>query len=138
MIVKHLEQLLGTAAEVDTEGWTSRRFILKQDGMGYSVHDTLIKEGAVLEMEYRNHLETVYCVEGAGEITDLASGETHQIRAGTLYALNRHDRHILRANKGCAMRMVCIFNPPLTGLEVHDDDGAYPLVEDAGSGTTPL
>jgi L-ectoine synthase len=138
MIVKHLEQLLGTAAEVDTEGWTSRRFILRQDGMGYSVHDTLIKEGAVLEMEYRNHLETVYCVEGAGEITDLTSGEVHPIRAGTLYALNRHDRHILRANKGCAMRMVCIFNPPLTGLEVHDAGGAYPLVEDEGPLAAPL
>lgn len=132
MIVKHLEQLTGTAAEVDTEGWTSRRFILKNDGMGYSVHDTLIKEGAVLEMEYRNHLETVYCVDGEGEITDLASGEVHPIRPGTLYALNRHDRHILRANKGRAMRMVCVFNPPLTGLEVHDPSGAYPLVEDEG------
>lgn len=127
MIVKHLNDLLGTPAEVDTAGWTSRRFILKGDGMGYSVHDTLIKAGAELEMEYRNHLETVYCIEGEGEIEDLGTGQTHAIRAGTLYALNRHDRHVLRANKGAPMRMVCVFNPPLSGLEVHDDTGAYPL-----------
>lgn len=132
MIVKHLDQLVGTSAEVDTEGWTSRRFILKSDGMGYSVHDTVIKAGAELEMEYRNHLETVYCVEGEGEITDLGSGEVHPIRPGTLYALNRHDRHVLRANRGCAMRMVCVFNPPLTGLEVHDASGAYPLPDEEG------
>ena len=127
MIVKHLTQVIGTAAEVDSNGWTSRRLILAHDGMGYSVHDTLIKPGAVLEMAYRHHLETVYCIEGEGEITDLTSGETHAIRPGTLYALNNHDHHVLRANRGTQLRMVCVFNPPLTGLEVHDENGAYPV-----------
>ncbi len=28
------------------------------------------------------------------------------------------------------MRMVCVFNPPLTGREVHDEKGIYPLIED--------
>ncbi|MCV2217281.1 ectoine synthase [Thauera sp. Sel9] len=129
MIVKHLDDILGTAADVDADGWTSRRLIYKQDGMGYSVNDTIIKAGAELEMEYRNHLETVYCIEGEGEITDLATGLTHSIRPGTLYALNDHDRHILRANKGVPMRMVCVFNPPLTGREVHDESGAYALAD---------
>lgn len=129
MIVKTLDQILGTAAEVDSEGWTSRRFILKDEGMGYSVNDTIIKAGANLEMEYRNHLETVYCIEGEGEIEDRGTGETHPIRPGTLYALNLHDRHILRANRGTHMRMVCVFNPPLTGREKHDATGAYPLIE---------
>ena len=127
MIVKHLDDLLGTPAEVDSDGWTSRRFILKNDRMGYSVNDTIIKKDAVLEMEYRNHLETVYCIEGEGEIEDLGTGKVHPIRPGTLYALDKHDRHILRANKGTHMRMVCVFNPPLTGLEVHDATGAYAL-----------
>jgi L-ectoine synthase len=129
MIVVHLEDVLGTEAEVDTEGWTSRRLIYRDAGMGYSVNDTVIKPGAELEMEYRNHLETVYCIEGEGEIVDLATGRTHAIRPGTLYALNNHDRHVLRANKGTHMRMVCVFNPPLTGREVHDATGAYALVE---------
>ena len=129
MIVKHLEDILGTAADVDTEGWTSRRLIYKDAGMGYSVNDTLIKPGAELTMEYKNHLETVYCIEGAGEITDLATGQTHAIRPGTIYALNHHDRHILRANQGTHMRMVGVFNPPLTGREVHDETGAYALAD---------
>lgn len=129
MIVKHLEDLIGTDAEVDTPNWTSRRFILKQDGMGYSVHDTVIRAGTETPMEYRHHLETVYCIEGEGEIEDLADGKIYPIKAGTLYALDKHDKHVLRANKGTHMRMVCVFNPPLTGLEVHDESGAYPLVE---------
>ena len=127
MIVKHIDDVLGTEADVDTEGWTSRRLIYKDAGMGYSVNDTIIKPGAQLEMEYRNHFETVYCIEGEVEITDLATGQTHAIRPGTLYALNNHDRHVLRANKGTHMRMVCVFNPPLTGREVHDETGAYAL-----------
>ncbi|ARU05531.1 L-ectoine synthase [Comamonas serinivorans] len=127
MIVKHLDDVLGTDADVDTEGWTSRRLIYKDAGMGYSVNDTVIKAGAELEMAYANHFETVYCIEGEGEITDLATGITHPIRVGTLYALNDHDRHVLRANKGTHMRMVCVFNPPLTGREVHDETGAYAL-----------
>ncbi|MFY9347935.1 MAG: ectoine synthase [Orrella sp.] len=129
MIVKHLEDILGTEADVDTEGWTSRRLIFKDAGMGYSVNDTIIKAGAELEMAYRNHLETVYCIEGEGEITDLATGQTHAIRPGTIYALNKHDHHKLKANKGTHMRMVCVFNPPLTGREVHDETGAYAVSE---------
>jgi len=129
MIVKHLDDVLGTPADVDTPGWTSRRLIYKDAGMGYSVNDTIIKEGAELAMHYRNHYETVYCIEGQGEITDVATGRTYPIRPGTIYALNNNDRHILRANKGTHMRMVCVFNPPLTGREVHDESGAYALAE---------
>jgi len=60
---------------------------------------------------------------------DLATGVTHPIRPGTLYCLNQHDRHILRANQGTHMRMVCVFNPPLTGREVHDETGAYAVAD---------
>ncbi|AOW14138.1 L-ectoine synthase [Hydrogenophaga crassostreae] len=129
MIVKHLDQVVGTDADVDTEGWTSRRLILKDGGMGYSVHDTIIKAGAELDMHYKNHLETVYLTEGAGEIVDLATGETHQLSVGSIYALNNHDHHLLKANKGAHMRMVCVFNPPITGNEVHDETGAYALCD---------
>lgn len=129
MIVRKLKDILGTDADVDTEAWTSRRLLLKKDGMGYSVHDTIIKQGAELKMWYKNHLEAVYLTEGAGEIEDLNTGEIHALEKDTIYALNNHDQHILRANRGTHMRMVCVFNPPITGGEVHDEDGAYILDE---------
>lgn len=129
MIVKHLNDVLGTAADVDTETWTSRRLILKSDGMGYSVHDTVMKPGTATRMCYRNHFETVYCIEGEGEVETLADGKKYPIRPGTLYALNQHDEHILRAKT--PLRVVCVFNPPVTGAEVHDETGAYPLTEAA-------
>ena len=106
--------------------------------MGYSVNDTLIKPGAELVMEYKNHLETVYCIEGAGEITDLATGVTHPIRVGTLYALDQHDRHVRRANQGTHMRMVCVFNPLLTGRAVHDATGGYALAQCGAGRALPM
>lgn len=128
MIVRKLQDLIGTEFEVGGEdkGWTSRRLLLKNDGMGYSVHDTIIHEGAELHMHYKNHLEAVYLTEGRGEIFDETTGETHQLEKDTIYALDKNDKHILRANKGSHMRMVCVFNPPVSGREVHDETGAYP------------
>lgn len=124
MIVKHLADIVGTKDDIDTPTWSSRRFLLKQDQMGFSLHDTIIKEGTETYIWYKNHLEAVYCIEGEGEI-EVVGGETYAIRPGMMYALSGHEKHFLRAKS--QMRMVCVFNPPLTGREVHDEEGVYPL-----------
>lgn len=131
MIVKRLADIVGTDQEVDTPNWTSRRLLLKGDGMGFSVHDTVIKEGTETHIWYQNHLEAVYLIEGRGEIETVSNGRVYPLEAGTIYALDQHDEHYLRANKGSHMRMVCVFNPPLTGREVHDENGVYPA-DDGG------
>lgn len=128
MIVKHLDEILGTENDVKGGNWTSRRLLLKRDGMGFSLNDTLIHAGTETLIWYKNHLEAVYCIEGEGEIEVIEDGTVYPIRPGTLYALDGHEKHYLRAKS--EMRMICVFNPPLTGQEVHDEEGAYPLVED--------
>jgi L-ectoine synthase len=128
MIVRTLEDVLGTDQEVVTPNWTSRRLLLRRDGMGFSLHDTVIHAGTATEMCYRNHLEAVYCIEGEGEVETLADGRRHPIRPGTVYALDRHDHHVVRAKT--TLRLVCVFNPPVAGTEVHGEDGAYPIVAD--------
>jgi len=128
MIVRDIKDIIGTEREVKGEGWTSRRLLLKKDGMGFSFHETIIPAGATLELWYKKHLEAVYCVAGNGSIEDLATGETHAIHDGLLYALNKHDRHILRCGSE-ELRLICAFNPPVTGRETHDSDGSYELVE---------
>ena len=131
MIVKKLEDIVGTEQEVDGGNWVSRRLLLARDGMGYSVHDTVIKAGTETHIHYQNHLEAVYCIEGAGEVETIADGKVWPISAGTIYALDQHDEHYLRANQGVDMRMVCVFAPPLTGREVHDESGVYPLLTES-------
>jgi L-ectoine synthase len=29
--------------------------------------------------------------------------------------------------------MICVFNPPLTGREVHDEEGVYPLLDETAA-----
>lgn len=125
MIVRTLKDCERSERRVVTEKWESTRMVLKNDQMGFSFHITTIYPGRELPMEYKNHLESVYCVEGEGEIEVCETGTVHQIGPGTIYALDRHDKHILRSRT--KMVMACVFNPPLNGKEVHDDTGAYPL-----------
>lgn len=108
--------------------WESTRMLLENDGMGFSFHITTIYENADFQMHYQNHLESVYCMSGEGEVETLSDGKKHPIAPGTLYILDKHDKHVLRASK--EMKMACVFNPPLHGNEVHNKEGAYELSAD--------
>lgn len=111
---------------VDPNGnWDSTRLLLKEDRMGFSFHITTIFAGADFRMHYQNHLESVYCISGEGEVETLADGKKYDIKPGTMYVLDKHDPHILRAFN--EMKVACVFNPPLTGSEVHNAEGAYEL-----------
>lgn len=125
MIVRRLEDILGTDREVkaDSGNWESRRLILNNDAVGFSLHDTIIHAGTETLLWYKHHIEAVYCIEGEGEVETTDDGKVHKITPGTVYLLNGSERHLLRASK--TMRMVCVFNPPVTGRETHDADGAY-------------
>lgn len=127
MIIRDLKEAK-KSRQVESKGWSSVRMLLKDDNMGFSFHITTIHTGAELPMHYKNHLESVYCVSGEGSIEDLETGDVTAIHPGVMYALDKHDRHILRAKK--EMQMACVFNPPLHGREVHDESGAYPLEAD--------
>lgn len=132
MLVRTLDKISGTDRDVNTPNWYGRRILLASDGMGFSLHDTVIRPGTETTMCYENHLEAAYCIEGEGEVEVLPDGPVYPIRPGTMYALDQHDKHCLRART--QMRMICVFNPPVTGQEVHDENGAYPAA--AAIGTT--
>jgi|SRR5690554_1340112 len=127
MIVRQLQQAEKTSRRiVSPDGnWESTRMLLKDDNMGFSFHITTIYAGADFRMHYQNHLESVYCISGEGEVETLDDGKVYKITPGTLYNLDQHDRHILRAFK--ELKLVCVFNPPLNGKEVHNAEGAYEL-----------
>ncbi|QGG96533.1 ectoine synthase [Actinomarinicola tropica] len=131
MIVRRLDEISGTNRDVEGPTFVSRRFLLADDQVGFSLHDTVLYAGTVTNMWYRNHIEAVYCIEGHATLQDLDNDETHDIRPGTLYTLNGHERHTLTVHED--VRMVCVFNPPLTGGELHDDEGTYPLLTAEGA-----
>jgi len=130
MIVRTLDEISGGDRDVQGPGWRSRRIVLADDAMGCSLHYVEIAAGSELALWYKHHLEANLCVAGEGEVLDVATGTTHPIVPGTLYALDRNDRHVLSART--ALTLVCTFSPALTGRETHDGDGSY---EPAGGAT---
>jgi len=125
MIVRTLQQTGQTARRVEAETWNSVRMLLKSDAVGFSFHITTIYANTTTDMHYKNHFEAVYCIGGSGEIEVQATGEVFPVTPGTLYVLNKHDAHQLRAHT--ELQLACVFNPPLHGTETHDASGAYPL-----------
>lgn len=124
MLVRSLEDIAGTKQDVEGGNWNSRRLLLAGDGMGFSLHDTILREGTTTPIHYQNHLEAVYCIEGHATVELVPSGEKFEIKPGTVYALNLNDKHLLTAHVDT--RMVCVFNPAVVGDEVHDENGVYP------------
>jgi len=126
LIVRSMNDVDGTDADIRTETWRSRRVVLAKDGVGFSFHETVLYAGTETSMWYANHIELVHCIEGEAEVTNDETGETHLITPGTLYLLNGHEHHTVRPKTD--FRVLCVFNPPVTGREVHDENGVYPLL----------
>ena len=118
--------------EVKTVNWgngVSRRFLLEADGMGYTVTDTIVTAGSKSLLEYQNHLEACYCIEGKGSVIEM-DGTEHELVPGTMYALDKHDQHYLLASPEEDLRLVCMLTPALKGDEAHTfgESGVHPSV----------
>lgn len=125
MKVKTLSEVQATDLMVlcPKKQFISNRFLTESDGMGYTITKTIIPHGTVATWHYKNHLESCYCISGSGAIKDCATGEIHPIKKDTLYVLDKHDKHQFAAFE--EVELICVFNPPLKGKEVHQDDGSY-------------
>ena len=126
MIVRTIEEITGTDRDIKTPNWRSKRIVLAKEGVGFSVHETTLYAGTVNDFWYANHIEAVWVIEGEGELTDKDTDVTYKLGPGSVYVLSGHEHHQLRPRT--QMRTVCVFNPPVTGREVHDENGVYPLI----------
>lgn len=130
MKVIELEDIAGTGRQVDCPhgGFISYRYLLACDGMGFSLHKTVIPKGDSQHWHYKNHLEACYCIEGRGLLTHRQSGQTWEIKPGSCYVLDSHDDHSFQALEDVVL--ISVFNPPVTGREVHGEDGSYEVVNE--------
>ncbi|SFM62745.1 ectoine synthase [Pseudonocardia ammonioxydans] len=128
MIVRTLDEITGTERDVEPENkqWRSKRIVLGNDKVGFSVHETVLQPGTINDFWYANHIEAVFITEGEGELYDKDNDVTYQLKPGSIYVLNGNEKHQLRPET--LMKTVCVFNPPVTGREVHDENGVYPLI----------
>ncbi|MFT2110505.1 ectoine synthase [Marinomonas sp. 2405UD68-3] len=74
-------------------------------------------------LEYKNHLEACYCISGKGQVLE-ENGAVHEIEVGTVYVLDKSDKHVLINASEEDFVLVSVFNPLLKGTEVHSLDGS--------------
>lgn len=111
------------AVECPRGGFLSRRLLLKRDGMGFTLTRTTVHPTKDFQKwHYKHHLEACYCIKGHGILRD-AKGKHYQVKPGTCYVLDKHDKHFFKAKE--TVILICVFNPPLIGQEVHGADGSY-------------
>ncbi len=128
MIVRSLKDLKASGRYQENPGvWTSSRYLLRDDAVGFTLTQTTVAAGQSQLMEYKNHIEANLIIEGEGEVRDELTGEVFELSPGTMYTLDKHDRHRLTARSD--MRLVCVFTPALVGTESHDEEGSYPVLD---------
>lgn len=111
--------------QVEFHSGVSNRIVLAEDNMGFTMTKTVIKPGKQVFQHYKNHLESCYCVSGYAVLINAITGEHHQITPDTTYVLDKHDPHYFEAIETTVL--ICVFNPPLTGQEIHREDGSYAI-----------
>jgi len=125
MKVIRIKDLIGTERDVVFKEGNSIRPILASDGMGFSIHKTIIPKGRKGHWHYKNHLESCYCISGLGVLTNLKDGYEYIIEPDIVYSLDKNDDHTFEAIEDVVL--ISVFNPPITGNEIHDDTGAYSI-----------
>ena len=112
--------------KVNFHAGVSHRILLESDGMGYTMTKTVISPSAgKVFQQYKNHLESCYCVSGSATLTDAETGNSYHIKPDVTYVLDKNDAHYFEAHEETVL--ICTFNPPLKGDEIHDDKGSYPV-----------
>lgn len=119
-VERALAEIEGTERDVFWGAGYSKRLLVKRDGLGFAFCVTIGHADKDSPLEYRNHLESCYYIEGAGEYVwrdgrreiETEDGE------GTVFVMNRHDAHrmVIRDESVC----LSIFTPAIEGTEAHD------------------
>ena len=127
MIVRDTDDLKANSSYREKEGaWSSARYLLSADQLGFTLTQTTIAAGTRQTYEYKNHKEANLIIDGHGSVTDETTNKVYELKPGSMYMLDKHERHTVEAQTD--MRLVCVFTPALAGPETHDEDGSYPLL----------
>jgi len=127
VIVKTLEDVKSGDGYQEKPGvWSSARYLLRSDNVGFTLTQTTCAAGQSIELEYKHHVEANLVIEGEADVTDIKTGVVYRLTPGSMYTLDKHDRH--RLDVISDLRLVCVFTPALTGKETHDEDGSYSIL----------
>ncbi len=126
MFVKTIEDVCQAGMERTVAGGAavSARYLTVDDNLGFSFSAVRLQAGGKADLWYKHHWEANLVLDGTLEVTDYATGDVHNMGPGGLYLVGPKDQHHVKALTD--VHAVSVFDPPLTGKEVHDEDGSYP------------
>lgn len=126
MFVRRLDEMRAKGEEkvVANGGARTLRVLSKDDDLGFSLSDVHVAAGRSNDLWYKNHWEVNYVLGGNARVTDLNSGEIHHFDPWSLYVVGPNDPHRFEALSD--VHVISLFDPPLTGEEIHDADGVLP------------
>jgi len=125
MFVFTLDDLRAAGNEEVHGGGTFRSidFLLKDDGMGFTISDVRCAAGLDEILWYKNHWEANYIVSGTGLLEDLATGQTWPLKPGFIYVVGPAHRHRFQADTD--LHNFSFLNPPLLASDMgYDEDGS--------------
>ena len=116
MLIRTLNDILGTSRDQKGQGWQSRRLLTSEDRSDFSFHDTVIAAGARIPVRLKGQFEVVYVLEGYGAIESENSTTITTLEPGVLYTVSPDDPHVLVADT--EIKMICIFTPACSAEQV--------------------
>lgn len=125
-LIRHVDEFIGTARDVFWGNGQSRRLLVKADGFGFALCQTLGNANTDSPLQYRHHFESCYYVSGSGEYVWESGShpiDTNGARA-TAFIMNRNDAHRMVVHDPSIC--LSIFSPPIEGTEAHDFSGKRP------------
>ena len=120
MIVRTLASILDTPAHVKGDAFESRRILLAGDGLGYSLHDTICKEGSVQLLDFLEEnekavfktafeLDQRWIIEHAADRTPFIcqSQSVNVFLPANVHKRDLHQIHFLAWKKGMKSLYYC-------------------------------
>ena len=125
-LVRAVAEIEGSERDVFWGNGQSRRLLVRSDGFGFALCQTLGNANTDSPLEYRHHFESCYYVSGSGEY--VWGDGRHPIdtngAGGTVFIMNHNDAH--RMVVADPSMCLSVFTPPIEGHESHDFSGAHP------------
>ena len=127
MFVKHADEMRQAGGQmVAADGQTRMIPMLTEaDNVGFGVSDIHLQAGAETTLSHKNRRQANHIISGAGEVTDVSTGQTWELGPGMAYNVGPKDRHRVRARTD--MHLLSVFSPMLAGDELQDEVSGGPV-----------
>ena len=117
MLIRTLRETRASDRNVQSDGWESARLLLKDDGMGFSMHVTTLNAGLASHAPHTHPNEEVVILK-EGRLEVFANGETRVVGPGAVMFMASNQPHAVR-NVGDVPATYHVINwrsaPPVAG-----------------------